>query len=156
MRTAIILLIITIGYAIWFDHQLKEIKSLKAANEMLTNEKASMENVLSLIFQEKFELARLKIDEVTVSAYFSEKKQCDNDPHITSTGKVVSPGCASLSRDLPPDKRKSFLLTGIGVFRNEDTMHKRKAKQVDLWIPDKIAAKEFGIKKAQIMWLDSK
>lgn len=145
-----VILWLIVSYTSFQEKQqlLQNIVELRQNNAKLTN-------ILGQVFQEDFDLTRLKIDAVTVSSYSSDYNQCDSEPYITSSGSTVSPGCIATSRDLPIAKNKHILAVGIGTLRNEDTMHKRHNKSLDVWLPDKKAAKAFGIRKnVTIMWLE--
>lgn len=151
----ILLTVITLFSITSFEAYHQEMKNLDEISRLKDNLKKT-EAVLTEVFQEKFEIERLRVDEVTVSSYSSDINQCDRNPHETSSGLNVSPNCAALSRDLPIAKHKHILAVGLGTIRNEDTMAASKTKQVDLWMPDKTAAQHFGIKKSvKIMWLDN-
>jgi 3D (Asp-Asp-Asp) domain-containing protein len=129
----------------------------KEENEILKDKLEAQNDILSLVFQEEFDIERLVLDEVDVSAYSSDKNQCWGDPHETSTGTTVSTNCVATSRDLPIPKGKHILAVSIGTLRNEDTMNQRYEKTIDIWMPDKKAAKAFGRKnKVTIMWLEDK
>ena len=136
-------------------HHTNNKNNLLEEIEKHKDEKAMMNDLLTLVFQEEFDIERLRVDEVLVSSYSSEKSQCWGDPHETSSGKTVSTNCVALSRDLPINKHQNILAVGIGTLRHEDTMHSRKTKQIDIWMPDKKAATAFGLREnVTIMWLD--
>jgi len=152
----IIILLFWIGITtLLFSAARRLEKNTEAKIALLENKIKAEEEILSHVFQQKFNINKLRTAEVKVHAYNSEVRQCDKNPHETSTGLIVSPNCVAVSRDLPIPKFKHILAVGIGTLRNEDTMGESNKKSLDIWMPDRIAAKAFGVKeKVKIMWLD--
>jgi 3D (Asp-Asp-Asp) domain-containing protein len=87
---------------------------------------------------------------VVVTAYDPIESQTDSTPHLTASNKLVRPGIVALSRDLEEEFGFTFgdtvVIQGIGFFVFEDRMHKRWARRVDILMPSRKAAKEFGVK----------
>lgn len=88
---------------------------------------------------------------VTVTAYSADIAQTDSTPNITASNKKVAPGYVALSRDLEKDYGLKFgdmvHLDGFGTFEFQDRMHKRKTRQVDIFMEQKKDAVQFGIKR---------
>lgn len=93
------------------------------------------------------------IEQVTLTAYSSEVSQTDNTPFITATGERVRPGVIALSRDLlqryPYGTQARLLSHGCGGSVHHrlvvaDTMHPRKRRQVDIWMPSRQQALRWG------------
>lgn len=107
---------------------------------------------------------------VTVTAYNPLAAQTDNTPFITATGTRMRAGIVALSRDLLPMIPYGSLIRFVklqkdpaachgvlppGTFRIEDTMHRRKTRQVDIAVMNYTAARTFGRCKGMIEVLRS-
>ena len=92
------------------------------------------------------------IDTLTVTAYSSRKCETDNTPFITSTGDSVRWGTVALSRDLLKKYGYGALvyIEHMGLFRVNDTMHRRKRGAVDIWFPFTEDALEFGRREMEV------
>lgn len=84
----------------------------------------------------------------TITAYTPSKDETNNNPQLTATmEKPISGGTCAVSRDLMHWLGGRIYIEGIGVRRVNDLMNKRFKKRVDLCVPTKTYAKDFGIKK---------
>lgn len=97
--------------------------------------------------------------EVTVTAYNAIKNQTDNTPNRTASNKKPKEGFCGVSRDLEELLGLKFgdliYLDGLDldvfpVFQFQDRMHKRKKRQVDIYMKSVKEAKEFGIRKVKM------
>lgn len=98
---------------------------------------------------------------VDLSAYNSEVGQTDSTPWITASGTKTGLGTIALSRDLikryagesaPFSYGDTVIAMKIyGEFTVEDTMHPRKEKRGDVWLPTRKEANAFGIDKNVIL-----
>lgn len=95
------------------------------------------------------------------TAYNSLAAQTDATPHITATGTRTRPGVVALSRDMlrlfPYGTRVRITpLNGSHPYVNgrifivEDTMHARKTNQVDIWMPTRSQAMQWGVRSVRI------
>ena len=105
------------------------------------------------------------------TAYTSSVRETDATPFVTATGARTRFGIIAVSRDLLgsdlPYGSKVKLEdlgdwhTGRGkgrfnamlkdvVFIVEDTMHKRKRQQIDVWMPDRSLALKWGVRRVRI------
>jgi 3D (Asp-Asp-Asp) domain-containing protein len=93
------------------------------------------------------------IEAVTLTAYSSEVSQTDSTPFITASGTRTRQGVIALSRDLLaryPYGTKARIIShacGLDVSYTlvvEDTMHRRKRRQVDIWMPSRAQALQWG------------
>lgn len=95
------------------------------------------------------------------TAYNSLGNQTDSTPHITATGTRTRPGVVALSRDMlrlfPYGTRVRITpLNGSHPYVNgrifivEDTMHARKTNQVDIWMPTRSQAMQWGVRSVRI------
>ena len=97
--------------------------------------------------------------QTTMSAYSSTEDQTDDTPRITATGQEVREGIIAVSPDLLETqlpygtKVKVINLRSdeqgcggfdTGVLEVQDTMGADKTNQVDLWLPTREAALEWG------------
>lgn len=107
---------------------------------------------------------------VTMTAYSSTVDQTDDTPFITSTQQPVRLGIVAVSRDLlagdlpygttlrvvetygEPDSCGAWDINMI--LEVQDTMHRRKKQQIDLWLPSREEALEWGYCQAQVEILE--
>lgn len=88
-----------------------------------------------------------------VTAYSSTPEETDDTPFITALGTKVRDGI--IASNLLPfgTKVKIPELFGDKIFVVEDRMHRRKENFLDVWMPSKEAATEFGISYAEVIVL---
>ncbi|MGC9610717.1 MAG: hypothetical protein ABSE68_00630 [Minisyncoccia bacterium] len=87
---------------------------------------------------------------VWVTAYSSSLNETDDTPFITATNKKVRDGFMA-ANFLPFGTRVRIPeLFGDKIFIIEDRMSRRKTNFVDVWMPAKNDALEFGIHQAKI------
>lgn len=99
---------------------------------------------------------------VTCTAYSSTPDQTDSTPFITASMQRVQPGIIALSRDLlrrytpgaPFDFGDYVEIIGLGVFRVEDTMHRRWRRRLDLWVESRAEAWRWGRREMLIGLVD--
>jgi 3D (Asp-Asp-Asp) domain-containing protein len=106
------------------------------------------------------------------TAYNSLASQTDDSPHITATGATTAFGVIAASRDLLATHLPYGSLVritdlgglndgrGAGAFQEvldtqqvfivEDTMHRRKSQQVDIWFPDLSSALSWGVRQVRV------
>jgi len=91
---------------------------------------------------------------VWVTAYSSTPEETDATPFITASQTEVRDGVIA-ANFLPIGTRVMIPeLFGEKIFVVEDRMHRRKKNFVDIWMPSKEEARNFGIAKADIVILD--
>ncbi|MFC6591133.1 hypothetical protein ACFP81_03205 [Deinococcus lacus] len=96
------------------------------------------------------------------TAYNSLASQTDSTPFITATGTRTRFGTVALSRDMlrqfpygtririeDLSGRYNQLLSGR-IFVVEDTMHPRKTRQIDVWMPTRSQALQWGVRNVRI------
>ena len=92
---------------------------------------------------------------VTITAYSPRKGETDDTPFTTASNKRVREGFAAISRDLEKELSLRFgdtiFIEGYGYFQFEDRMHKRKKKQVDIFMFDTKKALKFGKQKGYLI-----
>lgn len=88
---------------------------------------------------------------VWVTAYSSTPEETDDTPFITASMTTVRDGI--VAANFLPFGTKIMIpeLFGDKIFVVEDRMHRRNHSSVDIWMPSKEAAKEFGITKTKIV-----
>ena len=102
------------------------------------------------------ELEKMRIKDVTVTAYSPTAAQCDSDPHVTASMVRVRPGIVAVSRDLFEQGwvfGKKVYVKGHGIFEIADLMHKRHTQRMDIFFPDTESARQFGVKQVQVALL---
>ena len=83
---------------------------------------------------------------VTVTAYSSTVDQCDDTPFISANGSWVYDGMVA-ANSLPfGTKVKLPDHFGDKVFTVEDRMNKKYNSRVDVWMPTREQAKQFGVR----------
>ena len=89
-----------------------------------------------------------------ITAYNSNKAQCDNSPCITASGfNLCQHGIEdTVAVNFLPlgTKIKIPELFGDQVFVVRDRMHRRHQNRIDVWMQDYEEAKQFGVKTAKI------
>lgn len=96
--------------------------------------------------QVKEALVQKKINKVTVTAYSSTADQTDSSPFITANGTYVHDGIVA-TNFLPFGTKVKFPEAyGDKVFIVEDRMAKKNSHKMDIWMPSRSSALEFGVK----------
>jgi len=82
---------------------------------------------------------------VWVTAYSSSPDETDDTPFITASGIRVHDGI--IATNILPMGTRVMIPEFFGgkVFVVEDRMHSRKTNNVDIWMPSKQKARNFGI-----------
>ena len=92
---------------------------------------------------------------VTVTAYNASSLQTDSTPMITASNIRVRSGICAVSRDIERRFKLKFgdiiHLENIGSCEFQDRMHRRKRKQVDLFMWEYKDAIEFGVQKSRLI-----
>jgi len=91
-----------------------------------------------------------KIYRVWVTAYTSDPAETDDTPFITASNSEVRDGIIAANFLPFGTQVKIPSLFGDKVFTVEDRMHRRKINFVDVWMPNKEKAVDFGINKTEI------
>src|SRR3989344_264676 len=87
---------------------------------------------------------------MTVTAYSSSVDETDSTPHITASGTRTRHGIVA-SNTFPIGTRVRIPeLFGDEVFVIEDRMHRRFTDRIDIWMPSKWQALQFGKRQASI------
>lgn len=88
---------------------------------------------------------------VTVTAYSSTVDQCDSSPFITASGTHVRDGIIA-ANFLPFGTKVKFPgMYGDKIFVVEDRMNKRFSDRADIWFNTREEAKQFGVRKLEIV-----
>lgn len=125
--------------------------------------------LLAVLFTAMGWAAKPRTLTLTASAYTSSPRETDRSPHITATGARTRKGIVAISRDLLPSLPYGSRVTlqdlgsiqgrGVGKFNSyfkdvvfvvEDTMHRRKSYRMDVWMPDRSVALQFGVRKLKV------
>lgn len=94
------------------------------------------------------------IENVWITAYTSSPEETDSTPYTTAYLTQVREGIVATNMLPFGTKIRIPEVFGERVFTVEDKMHRRKQNFVDIWMPDKQMAKEFGINSATIVVLE--
>lgn len=107
------------------------------------------------VLENKAKLSKVdyKTLELWVTAYSSTPEETDDTPFITASGIQVRKGIVATNMLPFGTLIKIPKLFGDQVFVVEDRMHERKENFVDIWMPSKNEAKEFGIHYTEIIVL---
>ena len=87
---------------------------------------------------------------VTVTAYSSTVDQCDDSPFITANGKWVYDGLAATNFLYFGTHIKFPDYFGNKIFTVDDRMNKKYNSRIDIWMPTRQQAKEFGVKYLKV------
>ncbi len=109
-------------------------------------EKASLNQDENLLKNKKPKVVRW----VTITAYSSNVDQCDSTPFITANGKWVYDGLVAANFLRFGTKIKIPEMFGDKVFTVDDRMNKKYNSRVDIWMPNREMAKEFGVRYLKI------
>lgn len=91
--------------------------------------------------------AALRLYTVDMTAYTSAVEECDADPFITADGSHVRDGIIA-TNILPFGTKVRFpALFGDRVFEVHDRMNTRYTARADIWMTNKAAARQFGLKR---------
>lgn len=159
--TAIFSIIIAAGFASETKHRGFEIASLKSelAQQAAWLKEFKEENIR--YYNVALDLG-IDLDDVlfstpvTITAYSARKEECNNDPHVTASGRPSRVGMLAISRDLRDELGIHFgqtvWLKGLGQFKVCDLMNARFKRRVDILHATAEAAKKFGSREGTIMW----
>ena len=92
---------------------------------------------------------------VLITAYSSTPDQTDNTPFVTAMGTRVRDGIIATNFLPFGTKIKMPEIYGNKIFVVEDRMNRRYWHVIDVWLPDRASALEFGVKKVKIQILES-
>ena len=93
---------------------------------------------------------------VKATAYSSTEDQTDDTPFITASGKNVADGIVANNMLPFGTKIRIPKLYGDKVFTVEDRMNKKKSDyHIDVWMPSRTSAINFGVKTVEIEILES-
>ena len=91
--------------------------------------------------------AQTKKPVVIVTAYSSTPDQTDDSPFITANGTFVRDGIVAANW-LPFGAKVKFPeIYGDKIFTVQDRMAKKNSHKIDIWMPTRHAALDFGVKK---------
>lgn len=97
---------------------------------------------------------QVETHEVWVTAYSSTPEETDDTPFITAMNTEVRDGIVA-ANFLPFGTEIQIPeYFGDKIFTVEDRMHRRKANFVDIWMPTKEDAEQFGISYTSIVVLE--
>lgn len=86
----------------------------------------------------------------TVTAYSSTADQTDSSPFITANGKRVKEGIVACNFLTFGTKVKFPDLYGNQIFSVEDRMAKKNNHKIDIWLPSRNDAKQFGVQRLKV------
>jgi len=95
-----------------------------------------------------------KVVTCTITAYTTSEDETDSTPNLTAT--MVEPTCGwtvAVSRDLITWLGGRVYIPGRGVRKVEDLMAPRWHLRIDILMPTKEMALEFGVKKKKVIFL---
>jgi len=175
VATAVIFLAIATPLYMFLSERARRIslqEALEVENTLLRGDRSFLERALLQLMAERGRLQEILLDagypvmvdgeirvKVTATGYSSSPLETDSSPFITASNTMARPGVIALSRDLlraynpsaPFDFGDRVILSGIGEFIVEDSMHHRWKRRVDIWFPSRLEALRFGRRKAYLM-----
>ena len=149
--SVVIIMIIGIGIGIGIGIKLESRNEFVYYNDS--------ENVLKLaqekITQLEKELKHKNTYKIIASAYTISEDECDNTPFETALGTTPVVGkTVAVSRDLSHLLGHRIYIPGWGVKKVEDLMNKRFKSSIDILMPSKKMAMEFGKKSLSLVVLN--
>jgi 3D (Asp-Asp-Asp) domain-containing protein len=133
------------------------LQPLAAYGDFTIENTAALESLIqntSLTARTPFETGRRKI-RVLATAYSSTPDQTDDTPFTTASNTTVRDGVVASSFLPFGTKLKIPALYGDKIFVVEDSMNRRYQNEyrLDVWHPNRADAKEFGVKKIEVVVL---
>lgn len=95
-----------------------------------------------------------KMMSVVITAYSSTPDQTDDTPFITASNTRTRDGVIAANFLAFGTKVKIPGIFGDKVFTVEDRMAKKHDGKIDIWFPERILAKRFGIQEADVLILE--
>ena len=95
---------------------------------------------------------------LVVTAYSATVDQCDDTPLITASNNQVREGICAVSRDLFHTGwqfGKRVFVEDYGVLVIDDLMGSRAERQIDIFMPNRDQALEFGRQELEVVLLDA-
>jgi len=102
------------------------------------------DNQAFTIPEKKPALATLKVD---MTAYTSTPEECDDSPFVTADGSMVADGIVATNILPFGTKIRIPKYFGDKVFEVHDRMNARYSYRVDIWMNDKKAMQNWGLKQ---------
>ncbi len=90
----------------------------------------------------------------TVTAYSSTPDQTDSSPFITANGSRVRDGIVACNFLPFGTKIRIPEIYGDKIFTVEDRMARKNNHKIDIWLPSRSEALNFGVKRAKVEILD--
>ncbi len=118
------------------------ILGFSGPNTPISNEQLREEEIVS-------DISHTLID-IWITAYSSTPEETDDTPFITASGERVRDGIIAANFLPFGTEVRIPELFGDKVFVVKDRMHRRKTNFVDIWMPSKYLAREFGIHQTSI------
>lgn len=98
-------------------------------------------------------IVAIKKKVVVITAYSSTPQETDSSPFITASGTRVRDGVVAANFLKFGTKVKIPQIYGDKIFVVEDRMAPRNSNKVDVWMPSRGQALQFGVKQAEIIVL---
>lgn len=95
---------------------------------------------------------RYVIFTLKITAYSSDRWQCDHDPFVGAWNNPVKDGMVAVSRDLEKIgiTNKCPVIIGGIEYEISDRMHWRKRKHLDIWMKSKKEARNWGVQIKEV------
>jgi 3D (Asp-Asp-Asp) domain-containing protein len=91
-----------------------------------------------------------KVMKVVVTAYTSSPEETDSTPHITASGSYAQYGVAAANFLAIGTKIRIPEHFGGQIFVIEDRLNSRYNDRVDIWLPAKEDARNFGVQVSDV------
>src|SRR3989344_3098481 len=95
-----------------------------------------------------------KTIQVIITGYSSTPDQTDSTPFITASNTKVRDGIVAANFLAFGTKVKIPGIFGDKVFTVEDRMAKKHDGKIDIWFPERVLAKRFGVQEADVIILE--
>ena len=137
----------------------QNIQTVEAYSEFTLEKKVTVKKTVKVTAKPKPVFAKKSIAAtndvssrwVTVTAYSSTVDQCDASPFITASGTRVRDGIIATNLLAFGTKVKFPSMYGDKVFTVEDRTNARFSNRADIWFATRAEAKQFGIKKLEMV-----
>ncbi len=165
LRFLLLTMVLVLGLDIYFRADAGSVPVAAPAPQQVAAQEDSrlredLNRALGLLedfFGSPVQLDRIRSVPVTLTAYSSTVKQCDETPYVTASSQSVRIGIIAVSDDLMREMGLKFgqrvLIPGHGFFEVQDRMNPRWKRTVDIWVADRQAALLFGRQKGTLFWM---
>lgn len=145
-KTLIVIIIVAVMFPIYAGRA-----NFESSTPAVTTASVVSGTTISLVSSVASIKFSIKTPKVWLTAYSSTLDQTDSTPFITASGERVRDGIIATNIFSFGTKIKIPSLFGDKIFTVKDRMSARKRNGVDIWMPTRAEALDFGAHRADIV-----